>query len=67
MGESSVTVGGAFDEIVDRFGGVVADPSLMPVGDLVMPTPRRYRPAVGGSAGIASVCAVCGVERGVGL
>ena len=49
MGEASETEGGAFDafhEVVDRIGGAVADPSLMPVGDLVMPTrgePRRYR------------------------
>ena len=44
MGESSETEGGVLDtfaEIVDRFGGVVADPSLMRVGDLVMPTPQR--------------------------
>ena len=44
VGESSEPEGGASDafaEIVGRFGGAVADPSLMPVGDLVMPTPQR--------------------------
>ena len=59
MGEASETEGNPFDtfaEIVDRFGGVVADPSLVPVDDLVMPTPRRYHTAIGGPAGIASVC-----------
>ena len=44
VSESSEPEGGAFDafdQVVDCFGGAVGDPSLMPVDDLVMPTPQR--------------------------
>ena len=30
----------AFDQVVDCFGGSVGNPSVVPVGDLVMPTPQ---------------------------
>ena len=35
----------AFAEIVDRFGRAVADPSLMPVGDLVIANAAACGPA----------------------